>query len=839
LANPDPFQNRTVHKIILPLLLELYKTINAKLYLKMFKNSQFKLLLIFSIAITPIDTFAQSTGKISGTIKDTSAALEFVTVTLAKSSDTAKVLHYTSTDSLGNYFFDKVILGSYQIKFSYIGHYTHSETILLTAEKPIFELKDFMLVASTKKMQAVIISTQKKLIEKTPEGFIINASATITQTGGTATDILKNTPTVSVDADGAITLRGKTPLILINGRNSTMANPDQIPASSIESIEIITTATSKYDANAESGIINIKLKKNKQAGTNGAFALSTGFGSKGRISSSLIVNHKTKKWNFGFGYDNRFAGRTRKINGSRTNYFLADENVLTQNRNDKRLEQLQNIKFNIDFSPNTKSSISFEAIGSTEGQDNNELLNTFLLKKNYIFNSNTNRLSNEIARGKAAEFALDYNYKFTDERKLFTASLTSSINKDKENTDIASQSLTETYSKIGNPFLERTHNYEDGNISNAKVDFAFPLSSKATIETGFKGIFRSVKADFENSTNVNGTYIVNILNSTIFNYTENVQAIYVLYNSKFGNSETSNWKYNFGIRGEQVFNKGSAQNNSSNFKNKYLKLFPTASLTFNRTSDEYIKLSYSKRINRPSLGQLNPFTDITDALNPHSGNPGLKPEIIQAIELGYSKEGGKFSLSTNLFYRYSTNTIRQYSQLQPNGANLTLPVNIGNATTYGVENIFTAKVSAFYDFNTSVSLFQQNINASNVAADAVQNALGWYGKFINNFVPFKKSKLQIIGNYNSALATPQGKRKAQYFVDLGYQQKLGKGNSRLGLTLVDIFNTLKSGYINNTFVFTNNRTSKADTRAIMLTFAYSFKTVFKEKLLDNQFSKEY
>ena len=802
-------------------------------------NSIHKLGYVFMLFFLSISANSQTFGTIKGMVSDKNNPLEYVNVILTKTVDTTKVIKFVTTDIAGKFLIDKIELGNYAVKFQLIGYKSYSQKVAITNENLNLVVNNITLNSELVLLNEVSIKTQKKLIEKTPQGFIVNASANITQAGGTATDLLKNTPTVSVDAEGSITLRGKSPLILVNGRNSNLGNPDQIPASSVESIEIINNATAKYDANAEGGIINIKLKKNKQNGTNGAFALGAGFGAKGRINSSVIVNHKTKKWNFGLGYDNRFAGRTREINASRTNYFIVDEHQLNQNRNDNRLEQLQNLKLNIDYAINEKNQIMFEAIGNTEGQDNHETLNSVLYKQNDIFNSNTNRHSDEIARSKVAEFALDYIRKYDDEKKSLTANISTSINRDRENTDITSQSLTEDYMPIGDPFLERTHNYENGNISNAKIDYACPIFKKGILETGYKGVFRSVKADFEASNYIDGSYVIDPNSSNIFNFHENVQAFYALYNATIGTAEIAKWKYNMGIRAEQTFNNGITENNSTNFKNNYLNLFPTTSITYNKSTDEYIKLSYGKRINRPSLGQLNPFTDITDALNPHSGNPYLKPEIIHAIELGYNKEWSKISLSSNLFYRYALNTIRPFYQLQPDGVNLIMPMNIGNATAYGVENILNVKPSSKYDFNASISLFQQNLDGSNISPDAVQNAFGWNGKLINNFTPWKNSKLQIIGSYNSEIATPQGKRLEQYFVDFGFQQKLIKGNARLGLTVVDIFNTLKSGYINNTSDFSNNRTSKADTRAIMLTFAYTFKSAFKEELLENQFSKEY
>ena len=803
------------------------------------RKFSFKLFLLLLFCFIGQCLYAQNTGKISGTVLDKITPLEFVTVTLSAITDTGKIIYFTTADTTGAFSFDKVTLNDYLLKFSLIGYKTAAQKLSLTEAAPIIKIEDHTLVKDANFLQAVTVSSQKKLIEKTPQGFIVNAAATITAAGGTATDLLKNTPTVSVDAEGAITLRGKSPLILINGRNSNLSNPGQIPASSIESIEIINNPTAKYDANAESGVINIKLKKNKQNGTNGALALGAGLGSRGRINSSILINNKTKKVNLGLAYDNRFAGRTRNINGSRTNFYLPDTYLLNQNRKDKRLEQLQNLKFNIDFSSNAKNSFSFEALGNLEGQDNNESLITAIYKQNNNLNVNTNRHSLEMARGKVAEFAFDYSKKFNTERKSLTGNITSSIENGKENTTITSQSLDKNDVGTGNPWFEKTHNYEKGNISTAKLDYSFPVSKKAQLETGYKSIFRHINADYETADLLNNMYVVNTAASNIFNFNEQVHALYATYNSSIGSPEKQHWKYDFGIRAEQVFNKGNTQNNSTKFSNQYLKLFPNASLVYYTKAEEYFKLSYGKRINRPGLGQLNPFTDITDSLNPHSGNPNLKPEIIHAVELGYNKEWSNTSFSSNIFYRYAVNTIRQYVLSQSNGINLTYPVNIGSAVTYGVENVISVKAAKFYDCNASLSLFQQQLNGSNVSTDAVQSAFGWYAKIINNFMPWPNSKLQVMGNYNSALATPQGKRIAQYFADIGFQQKLGKGNARLGLTVTDIFNTFKSGYINNTAAFSNYRNSKADTRAFIITFAWFFKSAFKEKLLENKFSTDY
>ncbi|MFH6999492.1 TonB-dependent receptor domain-containing protein [Flavobacterium sp. FlaQc-57] len=791
------------------------------------------LILLFTISQF---SFGQKSSTIKGKVSDGKLAIEFVDVVLKKVSDSTKVASYAVTDASGNFSLENVLSGDYKLQFKLIGFKTITQKVKI-ADSPI-SIGTITLQTDTNLLNAVVVKSQKKQIQKTDEGFIFNAVSNISQSGGTATDMLKNIPTVAVDADGGITLRGKSPMILINGKNSAITNMDQIVASSIESIEVISNPTAKYDANAESGIINIKLKKNNQSGMNGAVVLGGGFGAKGRLNSSVLLNHKTDKWNFGLGYDNRFAGRTKKIKGERTNYLIDDEHFINQNRSDQRTEGLQNLKFNIDFSPNERNSFSFEALGNMESQDNDETLHTQVNTSTNQFFSNNVRHSLELERSKVGELAFGYDRKFADERKSLNASITSSFNKHRENTDIDTFNYDQYNAQIGDAFLQRTHNYEHENISNAIVNYAVPVSEKSIVETGYKGTFRFFNSDFQSADMTNGEYVINPLASNGFKYNEQINAAYGMLNSFIGEKENPKWKYNLGLRAEQVSNNGKTQNNSDNFSNHYLKLFPSASLQMNLASDEFVKIGYSKRINRPDLDDLNPFIDITDALNPHGGNPYLKPEIIHIAEMSYNKDWSKYSFSTNAFYRNATNTIRQYAELQDNGVILLQPRNIGSTITYGLETIFSLKSIGFYDANISVTAFQQNINASNLAQDVVNNAFSWYGKMINNFVPWKGGKLQIIGNYNSALATAQGKRIPIYNVDMGFQQKLGSGNARLGLVVTDMFNTLESGYKNNTLLFSNNRTSKSDTRALMVTFAYTFKSDFKEKLLENQFSTE-
>jgi outer membrane receptor protein involved in Fe transport len=781
--------------------------------------------------------FSQSGGAIRGSVSDGKDPLEFSNAFIASFPDTTKVLKITASDSLGRFEFDNLPYGNYILKISLIGYLPARFSVRLDSLNSIFDIPTLQLKPDAKFLNTVDVVTHKDLIKKTPQGFVIMAKDNLTQAGGTATDLLKNTPTIVVDAEGGITVRGKSPLILINGRNSGLTNTDRIPASSVESIEIINNPGAQYDADAEGGIINIKLKKNTDKGTNGSVVLGGGYGAKGRINSSFALNHQTSKWNFALAYDNRFANRTRKVEGSRINSNLPEEYSLVQHRHDGRYEQTQNLKFNIDFTPNDKNNFSLELIANTDGVDNDEFLITQLRTQTDSFQFKNTRRSIELAREKTAEFAFYYSRKFKDPNKYLNMSLTSSLDLDRENTDITSQSLYENDALLGNPFLQRTHNYQTGTISNFRIDHAQPLGKKGILETGYKGILRNTDADYQSLYFQNSDYVVNPKSSNDFNFLEQIHAVYAQYKGFVGNADSAKLKYDLGLRVEQMSNE-SKLGDVSVVKRNYLNFFPTGNLAYYLNQNDFLKLSFTRRINRPDLERLNPFLDITDSLNPHNGNPYLKPELSNALEAGYNRELKKVSLSVNVFYRYTTNIIRSYTTLFPNGVALITPVNFGNLSTYGIEGIASVFPAKFWSANISVSAFQQSINGSNVRDDIATNVFSWYGKLINNFTLWKGSKLQVIANYNSPVGTPQGKTIEIYYADLGFQQKLFKNRAALGIVVTDMFNTQRKGSTSYTSDFSNYRYSKIDTRAVLFTFAYSFGTSFKEELMENKFSND-
>jgi outer membrane receptor protein involved in Fe transport len=800
-------------------------------------------LLALTFLLTSFSSQAQTFGTIGGVVKDQNGVLEFANVFLTTPGDTSKIISATVTDSLGQFTLINVSNGAYFLNVRFLGFKNKAVPVSVIQGKSV-DIGTVDLAADPHVLQTVEVQALRNIIEKTDEGFVVNASSNVTQIGGTAADLLKNMPGVLVSAEGEITLRGKTPLTLINGRISGITGVDRtaqlerIPASNIERIEIINNPSAKYDADAEGGVINIVLKKNEDKGTNGAFAVGAGLGDRYRLNASFLVNHKTEKLNLGIAYDNWYTTRTRRVKGDRINYDLPNEYFLTQRRFDERLIFYQNTKADIDYSINKKNSLNFEALWAFPGEDNNETLRNTYETSTRDFTSKNSRHSNEIRRSHAVDFSLLYVRTFDKPEKVLKANVSSTFSNDKENTDITTQRLTEQEQNVGNESLQRTHIYQKTNLTNVAVDYSDRLGRKGTLEAGYKSIFRMLNADFERANFTSSEFVIDPLNTNIFDFNEQIHAVYGQYIGWTGEKETPKWKYSIGLRAEQVWNDGATESESAEFKNDYFNIFPSTSLFYYTKDQNNFKLSYSRRINRPGLGQLNPFTDITDSLNQRAGNPRLKPELIHSMELAYYQSWQKASLSIVSFYRLRNNAILPYTILDENGVAFTQPLNFGKAYTLGAEAIATLNVYSAWAVNFSISAYEFNIDDEGSVANIATNQINWYTKLINNFSLFKGGKLQIIGNYTSPVTIPQGESVAVYFVDIGFQQRIMKGKGRLGLTATDIFNTQEYGFITSDYNFDFSRVFKLDTRAIMLTFGYTFGTSFKENLMENRFKND-
>ena len=789
---------------------------------------------IFCTLLLCTSLFSQQSGIVTGTLMENEQLpIEFVSVYVSSTSDASNIIGGATTNEFGVFTIDNIPFGTYELRAQYLGFQTLDKTITINGATSKLNMGTLLMEPDATQLDGVQVTAQRKLVQKTPQGLIINAEGTLSQQGGSAIDLLRNTPTIFVDAEGGISLRGKTPLILLNGRNSSLTNLENIPASSIARIEIITSPGAQYDASAENGVLNIILKKGEDKGTNGAFGLGYGYGSQWRANSSVQLNHNTGSFNIAGSYDNRYANRNRNVNGDRINFLLPDNYLLTQRRKDDRQERNHNLKLNLD-KEFEKGQLGFEWLAAFTDEDNFEALISSFDKQNGDFTSSNRRFSQELRRASVNELALNYDYKFTDPATTLTLGLASSFYKSKENTNIDTQDRAADASNVGDPYLQRTLFDENGNITNVRADYAQKLGT-GTFETGYKLILRSTDDDFAQENQINNNFEFVPSQTGILNFKEQIHALYAQQKGPIGSGEKTVLEYEAGLRAEQTNNNGKLVPQNDTFSNNYFSLFPSFGVTHRFSETSFLRFGYNRRINRPSLGQLNPFTDITDSLTQRSGNPNLKPEFVNALELNFNKDFNTVGISTKVFYRSGKNSILAFTALRPNGVLFSRPENVGSQTTYGLESIFNYSTSQIWKGNLSYSIFQQNIDAGNIAVEAVTKQVSSNIKLINDFAFWEGGKLQVIGVYNSPVATIQGTRIALYYADMALQQKIWKDRGRLGLIFSDIFNTQKGGYSLSTSEFTFDRTFKIDSRAVLLTFGYTFGTKFKEELMNNQF----
>ena len=507
--------------------------------------------------------------RIHGNIISDHSPVEFVNVLLYSSTDTGKILKASTTDSIGEFTLDHVSNGNYIIKTSLIGYQPLVKIINLKDED--FLLKDIDIKSDAVLLKTVEVTSQRDIIQKTTTGFIYNTKGQISQAGGTATDLLRNTPTLVVDEDGTISVRGKTPLVLVNGRNSGLTSTDRIPANLVESIEIISNPGAKYDAEAEGGIINITLKKNKSDGTNGSLAFGIGYSSLPRMNSAILFSHKQGKWNIGLSYDNRFAKRKREIQSDRLNYLLQDNHDLVQQAHDHTLVETHNLKLNADYAADAQNRFSFELIGNINYSDNHEALYSKIFSINNVFKNNSYRFNEEYEHDNEAEGALSYTHLFNNKKEKFSISVNSSIGDERENTDITNNALNEQDIPISNAFLQRTHDYEILHTTNAKVDYTLPIGSNALIETGYKSTFRKSNSDILSADFIGQEYVPNAKGSDLFNYSDQTHAVYFNYSDVIGGTKSPNVTYSAGLRGEYTTYQGANANQSVDFKEKLFK----------------------------------------------------------------------------------------------------------------------------------------------------------------------------------------------------------------------------------------------------------------------------
>ena len=725
--------------------------------------------------------------SISGIITgEKGATIPYSNISLHKTADSSQVAD-TSSDEKGK-FSISIAPGSYFLKISFLFYEEKLLPGLIIADKDI-DLGSISLKAKTKMLAEVVVVSEKKLMAFELDKRVYNVSQDVSNIGANASEILANIPSVTVDIDGNVSLRGSQGVrILIDGKPSALTglrNADalrNLQGAMIDRIEIITNPSSRYDAAGETGIINIILKKNKARDFNGNFTGTTGY--PANFSGSYSINYRTQKMNlfssFGSNY-RRSPGKgysTQRFSGSDTSF------VYNQKNNRTRGGFSMNLMAGIDYyiTPSTTLTGSFLIDGGWE-KNLNRILYEDLNESGQVTKSIL-RTDNEKEKERDTEVSLRFRKKMDgNSDKEWTADFKWTNSGETESSDYTQGDING-----GEVLKQRSGNpaYEDNLL--LQTDYVHPYSEEGKFETGFKGTLRKINNEFlvEEQTN-GGDWIILPAFDNNMEFTEKIYAAYAMAGNKI-----KKFSYQLGLRGElSDIRTGLIKTNQIN-RRQYFNLFPSTSLSYELDEKNTLQLSYSHRINRPDFRNLTPFADFSDPRVYFTGNPNLNPEYTHSVEAGHLLDWGKGSVLSSVYYRYKKGVIERIRILDTvTGITNIIPVNLSTQHYLGFEFNFSLSVSDWWKFNSNVNFYRAVAKGSYMDELLQSKTVSWTNRTTSRMTFFKQLDFQASLNYQSPRVTTQGKDLSIYSIDLGLAKDIIKGKGTLTFNVRDLMNSRK------------------------------------------------
>jgi outer membrane receptor protein involved in Fe transport len=597
---------------------------------------------------------------------------------------------------------------------------------------------------------------------------------------------------VAVDADGNVSLRGNSNItLLIDGKPSSQTGIstsdilNQIPANAIESVEVITNPSVRYDPDGTTGIINIVLKKKAMQGFNGMVSGNAGTGDK--YNGSLNLNYRKDKFNIFVGADGRMNHMKTSGESTRTTTLSdAATEILKQSSLGSMDMNMYSLSGGVDYFIDTRNNLTLSAI------NRNMSFNSAGTTLNSNYNGADSLLryferQNEAMRSiNSNQYTLSYKHLFPQKGREYTNDIIYSSNHMNAGTDIYQQDYAYQGSEpTGDPFQQKNTAINVNKSFTAQGNYIYPMNESGRIEAGYKAALRDMSMDYIYSyyNDTTGWVDQEVLKNN-YDYTDQLYALYGIYGNSIGKI-----KYQAGLRLEQVFTKSKVFQTNIDYNSNYFQLYPSLHTQYDLGKERELQFSYSRRVERPSPRELNPYVDYSDSLNIRTGNPALKPEFATSLELGVQKYWKASSLTTNIFYNRTKDVVEDISRLQDNGVTITMPMNINTSTRYGMELIGTISPKKWVKINANVSFFQDLMSALPEENIEGSKLFSWNSRLNLSFFPWKSGSFQLIGNYNAPTRNIQEYHKEQYYSDVSFRQDFLKNKLSLSLRLTDIFNT--------------------------------------------------
>ena len=830
------------------------------------KNSHLSILLLF--LLSAFSAFAQG-GKVKITGKlieqDTKQPLEFANVVIQTTDN--NTVNGGLTDAKGEFSLE-VPSGTYNIIFDFISF--KRQVLTGKAITGDTNLGTVAMAPDATVLNEVQIVAERSTVEIKLDKRVYSVGQDMMVKGGTVSDVLDNVPSVSVDAEGNVALRGNQSVtILIDGRPSNLLGSNiaevlrLLPADSVDKVEVITNPSARYDAEGGGGIVNIILKKGKAGGFNGSIVANTGTPDNHGVTANL--NFRSEQFNFfsnlGYNYRNNpgnSKNETEYLNADNTTRSYTDER-----RTNDRLRKGFNASFGLEYfiAKNTTWTNSVNFRRNKGDNPTNTYFNNYDANRSFV--SSSHRANYEISDDNNVNFASSVLHKFNDNGHELKVDVSTSMSRDDESSTI--DQITTAGS--GMESHERTTNNEDENRSLLQADYVLPLGENSRFEAGYRGSFTTLETDAKAEILTDGVWENNSNYTNFLQYKEKVNALYSQFGSKIGN-----FSYLLGLRWEDS-NIDVNLINLDQYNNKrYNNFFPSAFLTYSFNDETNISLSYSRRINRPRGRFLNPFSGLESNINIFRGNPDLDPSMTNAFDVGFLKKWKKVTLSTSAYLNITNDPFQfvrrptgEFATTVVDGADivdpvtgevtpvggadtrtpviLTTPLNIGKEYRFGFEFNVNYNPFRWWRINSNFNLYRNQTDGDfsyTINNDAGQpettvisydrTAYSWTTRINNKVTLPGKIDWQLNGNYEAPQNTAQGRRVGVASANTSLSKDILKDKGTISLNVQDIFNSRKMK--NDTFIDGVSRSygeMQWRERQITLSFTYRFNMSKNEK----------
>ena len=782
-----------------------------------------KFIVIFCFCLVSICntvTYSQSSGKITGKVTDKNNTGIEADIKILNPKDSSLVSG-AKCDIKGLFTVGNIPFGAYYMEVSFTGYSKLIVyNIILSSSNPSMTFDTLKLGMQDVTTEEILVEEEKGLIQFSADKKIFNVDKSVLSKGGTALDVLKKTPLVDVDLNDNVSLRGSRNVkILVDDKPSRYASLKQIPSDAIERIELITNPSAKYEAEGVTGIINIVLKKNGNLGFTGS--VNGGGNYSRRLTGWGGVDLNLKKKKLGV-FTNLYSGSWNNnfSHGNTTTYYLEPSTLITSLSGKNNGYWIWG-QGGIEYEIATGKTIGIESsvatgkwFNSDDGLSRN--LNFEGILTDYYSQSNDRNGLWENITG-----SIYFNNKLNSEGNEWTGDITFSRNRNEMKFLQLKQDFDSLSVPVNNSLLNQVDstNNKSHNL-NVQTDYTHPFSKDSKIETGYKGTFRINDNNFSSDTLDYSTnnYITNADTENHFKLSEYINAIYV----SFSNS-IKNFSYKAGIRLEQTNTKGELLTDGQNFKQNYLDIFPSLSLSQKIGTGHQAQLSYSRRITRPNIWRLNPFYRKWSPRFALVGNPELKPEYSDSYELSFMFYSDIVTITPLLFYRENHGVISGYSYLEDSVVSVTTYKNTTGSKSYGMDFLVSSRALKWLNLNGTLSLYNTKFESDPLLTDyAAEDGFSWKANVRSTFSFSGLFNLELYYSYTGKKINAQGTEIPTSNFDIGISKTFMSDLLTISLRASDIFNTTEWGQEVYTRDYKQINSSDWSSRQVSLNLSFRF-----------------